>query len=158
MTEPNTPFWITKAEDLLPFHINPATENVACPCCGKLKVARPVAVLFAAVRKRLGRPLAVTSVCRCEAHQARLARGGGIVAKNPKTATHVLGFALDIGVATKREKQVLRDLLMAESERLWGRRARVGWIGYADGCIHFDLAWMAKPPVDPVNHIPGVEW
>lgn len=154
--------YLTSWTELGDYHLGPS-DNIACPCCGLLKIAKPTAELFRAVRRALGRPIIATSGSRCERRQTQLIiasqRPGATftAAKNAKTATHVLCVALDWQLSGL-SKAAMRDLVLAKSKGLHGKPARVGWQAYGNGIIHTDYAWMLKPNPDPVNFQPGVMW
>jgi hypothetical protein len=46
--------------------------ELACRCCGELKLDIRLAVMLPALRKSWGKPLTPTSVCRCPKHNARV--------------------------------------------------------------------------------------
>jgi hypothetical protein len=54
-------------EQALPYF--PAKE-LACKCCGVVKIDLRFAAMLPALRQAWGRPLTPTSVCRCPAHNA----------------------------------------------------------------------------------------
>lgn len=155
--------FLTTWAELKPYHIG-ATDTVACTCgCGLLRIARPVAKVFAAVRQAVGHALNVTSGSRCEARQIQLIKASKqpgarfTAAKNAKTATHVLCCALDWGLAG-HSREAMRDIVLRESARVLGKPARVGWKSYGNGIVHADVAFLLKPNPDPINFAPGVQW
>lgn len=63
-------------------------EEMACPCCGCVKVDAKLYELIDDIREKAGVPLYINSGYRCKKHNAEV---GGV-----PNSTHVLGQAADI--------------------------------------------------------------
>lgn len=158
--------------ELEPFHIG-STDAVACTCPRHktpfIAIDERAALLFKTFRELGGVPRRINGATRCEAHQAdleRIYKGHSPVA-SAKTSTHVAlvdaagkiirpCFAFDVVNDGHYASKVRdRDLLRQAGMKLWGKRPRIGWDGYANGCCHADVAFFA--PWHPA-HVPGAEW
>ncbi len=100
-------------------------EELECPCCGYYK--HNVRLLYSLEKLRRlagGRPIIVTSACRCEAHNASV--GGA------QKSRHLTGEAADIVVRGLDPEEVL--LLTNEVEAF-----SHGGIGTYDTFTHLDV-------------------
>jgi len=72
-------------------------SEFACKCgCGFDMIDTSLVIDLQRIRNRLGRPIIVTSGCRCEKHNA--AEGGSYL------SDHTKGLAVDIAVANSGER------------------------------------------------------
>jgi hypothetical protein len=72
-------------------------SEFACKCgCGFDLIDMNLVVDLQRIRNRLGRPIIVTSGCRCEKHNAEV--GGSYL------SDHTKGVAVDIAVANSKER------------------------------------------------------
>ena len=84
-------------------------EEFKCRCgCGFCDPTPLLLDVLDKIRKNVGRPINVTSGCRCETHNKRV---GGV-----KDSNHTKGYAADIqcrGVAASRFWRIIRDMYSA---------------------------------------------
>ena len=106
---------------------NFSAKEFVCPHCGELYIHSDLIITVQDLRRKLGRPVIITSAYRCEEYNAQI---GGV----PNSA-HTLGLALDIAVPNSQmRKYVLEHLIMRGISR----------IGIAKDFIHFDID-VTKP-------------
>jgi len=104
-------------------------SEFTCQCgCGKDDISGHMVHIMGKVREILGRPLVVTSGCRCSEHNRQ--------EKGKEDSAHVKGLAADLKVNNSRERfEVLQALLTLGIAR----------IGIAKTFIHVDID-DSKPP------------
>lgn len=98
-------------------------SEVACKCgCGLMNIDPRLVKLLDKIRKILGRPLIITSACRCLAHNR--SEGG------KENSAHLKGLAVDLKVSGSRERfEVIEAALVSGIIR----------IGIAKTFVHLDI-------------------
>jgi hypothetical protein len=108
----------------------PAHE-IACKCCGVIKIDLEFAAMVPALRAAWGKPLTPTSFCRCPAHNVKV--GGHQTSfhltENPKWKT-AGSMAVDIAW---RDWPTAEKLRFARIAHTFGLR-----VGLHDGFCHLD--------------------
>lgn len=96
-------------------------HEFACPCgCGYNGPHPQLVVALDMAREKLGRPMSISSGCRCPAHNQEV---GGV-----DSSAHVGGYAVDIVCHTSGERFELFRVLLQFFDR----------IGVADSFVHVD--------------------
>ena len=117
-------------------------SELACRCCGELKMDIRLAVMLPSLRQSWGKPLSPTSVCRCPKHNVRV-KGHPTslhLTKNPKWETGGAGAA---DIAWK-DWPTLVKLQFARMAHDHGFR-----IGLHDHFCHIDIARGLGLPSKP---------
>ena len=98
-------------------------SEVACKCgCGLMNINPRLVKLLDKIREILGRPLIITSACRCPAHNR--IEGG------KENSAHIKGLAADLKVnGSKKRYEVIEAALVSGIIR----------IGIAKTFIHVDI-------------------
>ena len=99
----------------------------ACCCgCGTVNVQPALLSHLQAMRDMLGRPMVVTSGCRCASHN------DAVSTATPKSASpHLGGWAADIAVRDRAERYAVVDAALAVG---------VKRIGVGKSFVHIDVA------------------
>lgn len=120
---------ILSGEEYLSSHFQ--VKEIACKCCGLVRVEKLFMAHLEALREACGFPLPLNSACRCPAHnKAEDGREGSFhLTDNPKYP--VAGTcAVDVRWVNWRKEK--KEKLIAEAKRL-------GWsIGTANSFCHLD--------------------
>ncbi len=106
--------------------------ELACRCCGEMKVTAPFLEKLTELREAWGKPMIVTSCCRCRKHNDSV---GGAHRSfhlfDQQAATGVRGtIAIDIAI-TNMLGQERRALALLAMQKGWS-------IGVAKTFLHFD--------------------
>ncbi|MGL6099721.1 MAG: D-Ala-D-Ala carboxypeptidase family metallohydrolase [Fusobacteriaceae bacterium] len=100
-------------------------KEFACKCgCGFDAVDVELLELLTIVRELFGKPVTITSACRCESHNAKV--GGA------KSSQHKLGKAADIQVKDMTAQEVQKALDDAFPKDKYG-------LGYGKTFTHLDV-------------------
>jgi hypothetical protein len=108
-------------------------REIACKCCGVIKVDVRFAAMLPALRQAWGRPLTPISLCRCPKHNASIKDAHPTslhLTQNPKWPT---GGAAAVDIAW-RDWSMVTKLTFARLAHSRGFR-----IGLHDGFCHLDL-------------------
>jgi hypothetical protein len=119
----------------------PASE-VACKCCGVISIDLRFAAMLPALRQAWGKPLTPTSLCRCPAHNVKVAghQTSLHLTKNPKWPTNGAA-AVDIAW---RDWPTMVKVTFARMAHQHGFR-----VGLHDGFCHLDLGRELGLPSKP---------
>jgi len=79
-------------------------EDVACPCCGEVKIKTKVLAALRKVGHRYGQMIYITSAYRCPSHNASLPGSS-------PTSKHMAGLALDIAPLAQETREAFVETL-----------------------------------------------
>lgn len=104
-------------------------DEFDCPCCGKNNIHPDIVDLLQKLRYRWGRPIRITSGCRCDNHNQDPKVGG------KPGSDHVLGYAVDIDCVNALDRRELVRLAL---------EVGIPVIGVKHDCLHLSCGSPAR--------------